>query len=934
MLGWLWLLLPVWESWMAPLSRWGSYAFPIVAPGGKVFVVDGQRLWTLERGQWQELPRLPEEVRAGVALSEDTLLLGGLNVLLWGKADHLMSVRIPGIGWIYRMWHTPEGIAVRGAQASVWISIQGGKTTIYPVSGEWIGIGNQGPLLHTGDSIRYRPHGVAHLLRTSSSWHEIIEIAGQLWGITQQGEVGLLSSSSLEKEKGRMWIGPYLLTETEVKQWPERTSLWKGTAPIYAAAWDPITSIVCLLTSHECICLYPQVPIHWTHRWPLPMTQCALFEEQWIVWQGETAVSHNGVRRYTTTLIEPTRYQGKWLWATPKGLMWEHGEAFLEPGHYVSTVAARGEWLAWAAGVEVAIYREGRQDRYRFPHPIRKLAWRGDQLWAWRADQLYVWQNQKWRLFRLPFQPEEGIPHKGSWYFRVGEHWLQVREGRVIDTLLRPPGLAELPPLPLNWGRPLASSRKGDTLYVFTSLGLLRYVRGKGKLPPIRLKASLKGPALEKKEKQRFRLPAERPYIEIDWEGEAPFLPAFLQVWYQVGEEAPRRFRQPSLLLSLSQPGEIAVRVWAEHPWYPSVEKLEWEIEVFPPWYETGIARLSAVFLLILLVGGIAALREWNLRRVQQRLTAEREALLHQTQSQQAQLLRAERMANLGLMAAHIAHEINTPLGVIRTALTEMRDAMQTTRPPLPRPNEPRPSPTRLRELRTAWLQAHPTLSPKDIQQVASLGFTPDQWPIIAPFLQDEEKWNQFQAWLSAEVALLRAQEAADRLHSRVQAIRTYVRGIEDLPTTSLSLAESLHSTLAFYKPLFRQIEATLEVPEEPLYVSASPARLEQVWANLIQNALQAMPEGGKLTIRVEKEGEKARILFQDTGKGIPPALWETIFEPLFTTKAPGEGTGLGLPLCKQIIESYGGNLRLLHSEPGFTLFGVELPLTSPGEKA
>ncbi|MCS7189482.1 MAG: HAMP domain-containing sensor histidine kinase, partial [Bacteroidia bacterium] len=263
------------------------------------------------------------------------------------------------------------------------------------------------------------------------------------------------------------------------------------------------------------------------------------------------------------------------------------------------------------------------------------------------------------------------------------------------------------------------------------------------------------------------------------------------------------------------------------------------------------------------------------------------------------------------------------------------QESYKQTQLNFPPPAEPHPSASRVRELRKAWQEAYPSLPPDKVQLLAFLGYEPSQWSALHSYLSSEDMWKKWQQELSIHQAVQRAKEAADKLYERVQSIRMYVRRIEDVPLQKVSLQESLSTTISFYKPLMRKIEVSLEMPEETLYVTASPARLEQVWANLIQNAIQAMPEGGKLQIRLAAiEGHKAQVLIQDSGKGIPPALKEAIFEPLFTTKAPGEGTGLGLPLCRQIIEGYGGTLRLLHSEPGCTLFGVELPLTARAEKA
>jgi signal transduction histidine kinase len=115
-------------------------------------------------------------------------------------------------------------------------------------------------------------------------------------------------------------------------------------------------------------------------------------------------------------------------------------------------------------------------------------------------------------------------------------------------------------------------------------------------------------------------------------------------------------------------------------------------------------------------------------------------------------------------------------------------------------------------------------------------------------------------------------------------------------------------------------------VPEIP----AHPAELNQVWTNLIDNAVQAMPDGGTLTVRTRLEPDHVLVEIGDTGAGIPANLQQRIFEPFFTTKAVGEGTGLGLDICYRVIaQRHGGDLRVV-SRPGDTRFQVRLPLVSP----
>lgn len=112
------------------------------------------------------------------------------------------------------------------------------------------------------------------------------------------------------------------------------------------------------------------------------------------------------------------------------------------------------------------------------------------------------------------------------------------------------------------------------------------------------------------------------------------------------------------------------------------------------------------------------------------------------------------------------------------------------------------------------------------------------------------------------------------------------------------------------------------------LTVRADPDRLSQVFSNIIRNSIQAMPDGGTLTIRSELAGGKARVAFADTGPGIPPADLQRVFEPYFTTKR--SGLGLGLALSLRIVEDHGGTITVANQPTGGALVTVELPAQTP----
>ncbi len=109
-------------------------------------------------------------------------------------------------------------------------------------------------------------------------------------------------------------------------------------------------------------------------------------------------------------------------------------------------------------------------------------------------------------------------------------------------------------------------------------------------------------------------------------------------------------------------------------------------------------------------------------------------------------------------------------------------------------------------------------------------------------------------------------------------------------------------------------------------FIQCYPDELNQVWTNLIHNALQAMEYDGSLTIEATQSDNYIRVSIIDSGKGISPEIMSKIFQPFFTTKPSGEGSGLGLDIVRKIIEKHDGEIEV-NSVPGETTFTVYLPM-------
>jgi signal transduction histidine kinase len=169
------------------------------------------------------------------------------------------------------------------------------------------------------------------------------------------------------------------------------------------------------------------------------------------------------------------------------------------------------------------------------------------------------------------------------------------------------------------------------------------------------------------------------------------------------------------------------------------------------------------------------------------------------------------------------------------------------------------------------------------------------------------------------------------RISELVGAIKEYTY-MDQASVQKVDLHKGLDNTLLILKHKLRKknIAVTLQYAEELPRLTARGSDLNQVWTNLIDNAVDAMPDGGRLKVRTKGEPTDVLVEIRDNGPGIPDDVRARIFEPFFTTKPVGEGTGLGLDTVARIVRQHRGNIRV-ESKPGDTCFQVRLPLEQTG---
>ena len=342
------------------------------------------------------------------------------------------------------------------------------------------------------------------------------------------------------------------------------------------------------------------------------------------------------------------------------------------------------------------------------------------------------------------------------------------------------------------------------------------------------------------------------------------------------------------------------------------------------------------------------AVLHWVMNRLSQN-----DALLHQQ----------ERMAALGTLSAGLAHELNNPAAAAQRSAAELWKAL-TKWQTLTHEVES----VAFKENQTEWLNnlmketSHRFESPVKLEALEKIDLV-DQlqawleangiesaWelaPAMVNFgwnvesleaLKGSAFFNLSVRWLGTSCLMMEllseVQLTTGRLSEIVRAMKSYTY-LDQAPLLEVDIHEGLENTLIIMQHKLKQgVTIKREYSPDLPRIEAYASELNQVWTNIIDNAADAMNGSGEIILRTYTEDNRVIVEIIDNGPGIPENIQSRIYEPFFTTKPPGSGTGLGLHISHDIIANHHGGQLLVRSKPGETVFKVVLPIKHEHEGA
>ena len=315
-----------------------------------------------------------------------------------------------------------------------------------------------------------------------------------------------------------------------------------------------------------------------------------------------------------------------------------------------------------------------------------------------------------------------------------------------------------------------------------------------------------------------------------------------------------------------------------------------------------------------------------------------------------------DRLASLGKLSAGLAHELNNPASAAKRATSQLRDILKQIKDAshdLGRRDLTPAQKSEIEKLEASIIQRDEP--PRDALTISDLGEQIDSlfrshgqddlWQLAAELARKNVKPEVLESLFAsldtdtARAALVRIsasvevanllkeiESSTSRISDLVAAIKEYTY-MDQAPVQNVDVVKSLETTLTIlnYK-LRRGVELQRDYQRIPLLVNSFGSELNQVWTNLIDNAIDAMDGKGELRVRTYRDDSCVVVEIGDNGPGISPEIKSHIFEPFFTTKGVGEGTGLGLDTVQRIVKKHRGTIQV-SSRPGDTRFQVWLPL-------